>query len=141
MMNFDWQKFFQPSYLFSSRIPPFSFLFRYVLLVLFLLYLVLGVISLILSRTMKKKKPYYLKPLRKFYTYFFTLGSTGLILFFFRQERVYLFNLRFWLLLWFVVGLVWLFFIIRYLILDLPDEKRRMRELEVYRRYLPKKKK
>ncbi len=67
-----------------------------------------------------------------------TLGCLALLSFFFTQTSTPLLGSRFWFLLWFIIGLVWLLFIAWYAVRQAPAERAARRKQQEYQKYLPR---
>lgn len=68
-----------------------------------------------------------------------TTGILGLLWFALRYEYTPLFSYRYWAGLIFLIGIVWLGFIIKYLIFDLKRDRKEIANKIVKEKYLPKK--
>lgn len=71
----------------------------------------------------------------------FWMGILGMIYLFFVFERVPIFSMRFWFLIWAAGVLVWLGFIVKYIKVDIPQKERELYNRWRFNKYLPKKKK
>jgi len=67
-----------------------------------------------------------------------TVGILSLLSFFFTQTSTPLLGSRFWFLLWLVIGLLWLYFIVRYAFTVAPVERAERAKQHEYQKYLPK---
>ena len=77
------------------------------------------------------------KILDKFGDLFTSMGISGLILFFFRQQSVPLLGYRFWFLGWAIIFVIWLALILKYLILRVPEVRVEQAEKARKEKYLP----
>lgn len=110
------------------------------LLVLFAVCLVAAVV-LSMVRELAHTSSAFKRLFKRLQTFFTTLGLVGfVILFFFWQQVPYL-SSRFWLLVWLVVGLVWLGFIGRWGFIELPRSRAEAAARREREQYLPKRKK
>jgi hypothetical protein len=66
-----------------------------------------------------------------------TIGFVGLLLIFFRQQRVVFLSMPFLLLLNVVGGAVWAYFIFRYITKVVPEKKKMIEEKKAKDKYLP----
>jgi hypothetical protein len=66
-----------------------------------------------------------------------TIGISGLVLIFFRQERIYFLAMPFLFILLFAGAVIWAYFILRYLVKTLPEKKKKEEEKESKQKYLP----
>lgn len=86
----------------------------------------------------KRKNPPLAKLFKKLRKLFFTMGLVGLILLFLSYEQIYLLGSHFWYLLWLIGFLVWLGFIARYMIFQMPKEKEEIEKKKRFLKYLPR---
>ncbi|MDP2586239.1 MAG: hypothetical protein Q8P32_00490 [Candidatus Komeilibacteria bacterium] len=68
---------------------------------------------------------------------FLSFGIVGLILMFFKQQRVPYLGMRFWLALWLVICLVWLAFILKFIFKEIPRIKEERKKQAEIKKYLP----
>ena len=136
---FNYKQFFDPRYLFVSPLSRFSSLYLKLILFLVFILLVGGIIILIWRKANQKRLTRLV--LDRVISFSFVLGLTGLFLFFARQENIALFNFRFWWIIYFVGGLIWLLFIIHYWIVVLPQERKKQLTKGKFEQYLPQSKK
>jgi Ca2+/Na+ antiporter len=66
-----------------------------------------------------------------------TIGVTGLMLIFFRQQRIYFLGMPFLMLLLVIGALVWVYFIYKYFIKILPVKKEELEKRKEKEKYLP----
>ncbi len=75
---------------------------------------------------------------KKIYYFFLINTLVGFIWLFFRAEAVPMFGARFWVLLLFIGDLIWLFYIVKYGIKQMPQEKKERSDRQQFKKYLPK---
>lgn len=68
---------------------------------------------------------------------FLSLGLVGLIFLFFKQQRLPYLGMRIWLGLWLVACAIWLGFIVKYIIVDLPKAKEEKKMKDELLKYIP----
>ena len=68
-----------------------------------------------------------------------TMGFLGILWTFCAYEGIPILSARFWLILWLAGLLVWVYFIMRYYVLEYTDFKIKRAERERLEKYLPKK--
>lgn len=68
-----------------------------------------------------------------------TMGSLGILWTFFAYEGIPILSARFWLVLWIIGLIIWIYFIVRYYVLEYTDFKIKLAEKERLQKYLPKK--
>lgn len=136
MINFS--RLIDLDFIFNSGIAPMSENFVKIFYVLFGLCLVLSLASRLFSRQQEKKGDL---PLKKFWqkltTFFASLGILGLILLFFRQQHVYFLAMPLFLYLWFLSGLIWAIFIIRWALVKMKKMQKDIAEKKEREKYLP----
>ena len=112
-----------------------------VVLNIFYVFFGLLIIGGIACKIMSKKHVAY-PPTRnifeKFYYLLATMGFAGLLLIFFRSAGAYFLGAPFWLLVWFIVFLVWLYFVLRYVFIKVPKLKEEIEMKRELEKYLPK---
>lgn len=67
-----------------------------------------------------------------------TMGTLGVILFFFSFEGIQLFGARFWYPVWGIGLLVWTYFIVCYVKYTVPVRRKREQQLREQGKYLPR---
>jgi len=112
--------------------------FRFLELV-FCALILFGVVAKIVS-VVKKSDYLFAVGAKKLVSPFFWMGVLGLILLVLDYERVTFFNSRFWYLLWALGFIVWMVFVMKKLIHDLPERKKIIDDRKKLEKWLPKKK-
>lgn len=112
--------------------------FRLFELVFFALIL-LGVVAKVAS-IVKKSDYLFAVGAKKLVNPFFWMGVLGLVLLVMDYERVTFFSARFWYLLWAIGFVVWMIFVLKKLVRDLPERKKMIDDRKKLERWLPKKK-
>jgi len=131
-------KFFDPSRLFHLQ-PAIALSTIYFLLVAFGILVIASIVVKFLKKNGNGDN--FLKNLyEKYFSVFLTMGIIGLVLTWFRYERVYVFSARFWLLLWFIGLVSWLTIIFRYQFKTIPQLREKKQKTREFNKYLPKKK-
>ena len=98
-----------------------------------------GIIILIWRKANKKRLTRLV--LDRIVSFSFVLGFTNLFLIFARQENLIFFKFRFWWIIYFGGGFVWLFFIVRYWLVVLPQERKKQLAKEKFEQYFSRSKK
>ena len=70
----------------------------------------------------------------------FTMGTLGMVVYFFSFEQIYLFGARFWFLLWFIGLVIWIVMIVRHAKVTIPDMKSAAANRAEFNKYIPRKK-
>lgn len=109
----------------------------WILLVVFVLAAIAGV-YLLVTREAKTKHNGLLK---KTYTvclhWLNSFGFVGLILFALRHYRVPYLGMRFWLIAWVLICFVWLLVIVKYLLVEVPEKKKKFIQDQELKKYQP----
>ena len=77
---------------------------------------------------------------RYFGQLFLTMGIAGMAWFFLTFEEIYLFGARFWFLVWLIIGIVWAWWIVRYVKVTIPELRQSGAAKKDSNKYIPKKK-
>lgn len=137
-MSLDFSRLSSLYYIFSPNLLPFSENIARAFYFLFGLFLILSLAArLVVSQQEKKKNVSLRKLWQKLTTFFVTLGITGLLLLFFRQQRVYLLAMPLFLYLWLISVLVWLILIIHWAVVKMRKMQRETQERKEKEKYLP----
>jgi membrane protein insertase Oxa1/YidC/SpoIIIJ len=131
--------FFSGKYWFSLRPESYSQTVFTVLLVVFLVMIITSFVLLRLSRD-KKRDKYQIKILEKIGSWSGTIGFLAILFTILKQYHVYLFSARFWALIIFVVAVIWLYKIVQYVRVRVPEIKQEKEDREELKKYLPKSK-
>ena len=96
------------------------------------------VFSLFFLWRSKKSHDYILKKTWfKFYSWSLSFGLVGLLLTFLKEERIAYLGMRVWLVLWVLACLIWLGFILKFVLLEIPKMKEEKRKQAEIKKYLP----
>lgn len=115
----------------ASNLNKFDNLFSYIFLALAVLGLVLW------AGRFFSKHPVIKKLIGRFAVWSFSFGIIGLLWFAFRYENTPIFGKRFWVGLVFLVGMVWLGFILKYFLLRFFKDKKEHDDFQVKSKYMP----
>lgn len=124
------------SYWFSLHPEPFLGVVSKILYIFFGMLLLAGIVLRVLARKNIQNVPLK-KTYEKLYYLFSTLAVVGLILMFFRQQQVLFLGAPFWFLIWLIVFLVWLFFVLRYILIKAPKLQQEIALKKELKKYLP----
>ena len=127
--------FFKPSHLFTLRPGAMHFRAVMILLAIFMI-LIIGSLALKVYRK-KIRDGLKIKGLERLFRLFLTIGILGLIYLFFAWQGVVLLAARFWLLLILISGAVWLAFILKYLLMQVPQLRQELEQKRKFKKYLP----
>jgi len=127
--------FFSPSHLFSLRPPLMSDRAAIILAVLFGAFVILGLVSKILSA--KSPTGLMAKTQNWLFQMFLTIGILGFVYIFFATQGVVLLAARFWLLIIFGVWVVWLAFIAKYMFIEVPKRRSEIEKTKQFKKYIP----
>ncbi len=128
--------FLQPSYWFTLQPPEVGGLLGNILFVIFVAFLVLGIIGRIVVD--RRGDDRYKKEVGgRVSNLLVTMGVLGVILYFFSFEGIRLFGARFWYPLWIIAVCVWGFFLVRFVMREIPSRRKREEALKAQTKYLP----
>ena len=131
------QKYFSLNFWFDLSPGPFNLIALKILAVIFFVCLILMAVFIYLYK-FKKKDKFITHLYRKLYLFFFACAFIGFIFLFFFYEQAYLLAARFWFLLWILMFVVWLFFIIKFVVKDIPLQRKKIGKKREFEKYLPK---
>jgi hypothetical protein len=116
---------------------PSSFLnqFDHSLLWVFLGFTIAGVLLRVLAAL--NKHLIYQKLTRRFASLGLTMGIIGLAWYGLRYENTPIFSVRYWVAIIFLIAIVWLAFILKYLFTTFRSEKREFDRQALNSRYIP----
>ncbi len=134
-MTMDFSQLTSWQYWFTMRVGVLSDETRLWLAIVFGGAAVLAIASFFLF---KKQPPPLNNFFRKTFIFFLVNASVGVIWGFFRQEAIPMLGARFWVLSLFIIDLIWLFYIIKYGVKQLPQERKAQAEKKQFAKYLPK---
>ncbi len=129
-------RFLQTSFWFDRYPLPFFELAMWVTLGVFAVVLAFGIWSKLRANKTGLDK-LTASIWQKFGNLFLSLGLVGLVLLFFKQQRLPYLGMRFWLGLWALICLVWLGFILKYIFIEVPKKKEEKKKQEELRKYIP----
>lgn len=132
------KKFLNPSYWFDVWPGPPDVRFWRAVIGFAVLSIVIAVIATLLSRRYRTDSLRQ-RSFAKLMAWGYTVGPVFLVLAFFRFQRAYFLGMRFWYMAWAAAALVWLLFILKYRIFDLPKKLKLRQERARFEQYLPKK--
>lgn len=130
-------KFFNPTYLFELRPYTYPSTIR-LMLIFFVIMLIVG-IALKLIQKFKPLQKYQEKAIKKYASWLLFMSSWGLLLTWFKYERIQVLAARFWLVIWLVITIGWLVKIYFYQNKTLAQAKKQAENRQLLKKYLPKK--
>jgi len=116
-----------------------NLLFWRIMIGIAILSIILAIVAVIFIRRYKKdgvRRRLWVK----ISTWGFTMGPIFLILAFFRFQNAYFLSMRSIVALWILGTVVWLFFIVKYIVLVLPRRLEKQQEQATFNRYIPRSK-
>lgn len=129
------QYFFNPRHLLNLRPPVMSDRAAIILAVLFGAFIAAAIVSKILNG--KTKDGLMLKAYRKIFHLGLTIGILGFIYIFFAIEGVTLLSNRLIILLLLLTAAIWGGFIAKYIIKDVPENRKKIQEKRNFEKYIP----
>ena len=129
--------FFHPSYWFDLTPPPLLPVFDHILLGLFVACFLLGIVGrlTLLRRGWEKMMK---KAVQRASNALIVLGCFGLLLYAMSYERIYVLSMRAGYVLWIVLLAWYIWSIVRFVRVEIPETKRRHSEREEIEKWLPK---
>jgi len=129
----NWFKF---EYLFSNNLWPITTnVFRFAVGVYILIF-VLAVVFSVLRQSKRFAAPYR-RVMQKLAKWCFSFSIVGLILMFFRNQLIPYLGMRAWTMIWFVICAAWFIYILKFLFVNIPKQKKNLRIKEDFEKYLP----
>jgi len=119
------------------NLNPGPFLGSYLRMIYFaiILFLIAGVVSWIFIK--KNNQDVLTRRFwQKIQTFCFAIGAIAWILVFARQQRIIFIGMPFFFILFFICALMWLFFIIKYLVITIPQRKKEQQAKAAKEKYL-----
>lgn len=129
------QYFFNPSHFFSLRPAAMQNRAVIILAVTFGLFVIFGIISYFKKN--QAKNGLWTQAWQRLFHLFLTLGILGLVYVFFAAQGVTLLAARFWLLIIFLITLVWLGFVAKYMFFDIPKKQKTLEKKQNFDKYIP----
>jgi hypothetical protein len=128
------QYFFNPAHIFTLRSPAMQPRAIIILAVGFGILILAAMVSKVLGRTNDGLKA---RGYTKLVHLFTTIGILGYVYLFFAWQGVVLLGGRFWLLILGLVFVVWLGFIIKYFITEVPTKRQEIEKRRQIEKYIP----
>lgn len=126
---------FKIEYLFSNNLWPITIgVFRLAVAVYILIF-ILAVVFSILRKNKRFEAPYR-RIMQKFSNWCFSFSIVGLILMFFRHQLIPYLGMRAWTMIWFVICIAWLIYIFKFLLINIPKQKKNLKIKEEFEKYL-----
>jgi len=133
------EKILDPSYLFNL-VPGAPNLFIWKIFIgIAIASIIIGIIATVLARRTRKDNLRF-KPWYRLSIWGYVSGLLILVLAFFRFQNAFFLGMRLWIFTWLLGMLIWLGFIIKYWIKDLPKKIQARKEDALFKQYLPRKK-
>src|SRR3989338_3815358 len=127
--------FFDPNHLFTLRPGAMHSRAVMILLIAFSVMIVAGLLIKLYRQRIKDGLK--IKALDRLFRLLLAIGVLGLIYLFFAWQCVVLLAARFWLLAIIISGLVWLGFILKYLLVEMPKLRHKLEQKRKFEKYLP----
>jgi len=127
---------FKLDYLFTNNLWPITTNVFRLAVAIYVLIFVLAIVFSIL-----RKKDFFTAPYRKAMqelgTWCFSFSIVGLILMFFRHQLIPYLGMRAWSMIWFIISIAWMIYIIKYIVVNIPKQKKDLKIREEFEKYLP----
>jgi len=126
-MNFT--RIIDPKFIFNPGLGPMNGIFVWIFYTIFGLFLVLSLASYVVARKNDKlnKKP-LARLWHKLNDFFLYLGLTGLLLLFFRQQRIYFLSMPLFMYLWLIWAIIWFYLIYKWIKIRMTNMKQEIQE-------------
>lgn len=139
-LGIDWGKIFSIPFWLEVNPGELSEGFeRFFLVVLIICYALYGASKLGQKQLIAKRSFIIAKFIQKVGTYFLTMAVCFTFIFFFRYEAIPVLGGRFWIFIWLVMGLVWLIYLAKYYLKELPSQLKELENRNRLRKYFVKK--
>ena len=130
----DFKKLIQPSFIFNYQ--PQTFTFFWYSVIIFSAMVLSAVTVAIFLKT--QGKPYLEKLKSSIFSLLLWTGGFGLALTFFHWQAIPYLSMRFLFEILFLVFIVWLIFILKYLIFNFKKEKQDFNQSQRFEKYMPR---
>ncbi|MBL7021985.1 hypothetical protein ISR92_01525 [Patescibacteria group bacterium] len=127
---------FKLDYLFSNNLWPITTNVFRAAVGIYILIFVLAIIFSILRKKDRFSGPYK-RAMQKISTWCFSFSIVGLILMFFRHQLIPYLGMRAWTMIWFIICIAWMIYIIKYIVINIPKQKKDLKIREEFEKYLP----
>jgi len=127
--------FFNPKHLFNIRPQAMQPRALTILMIIFAVFIILAIVSKLLA--IKQKDALIKKGMKQLFNFFLTMGLLGFSYLFFAWQGAILLSARAWLLIGLVVAVIWIFFILKYLIIAVPKKRKAITEKREFEKYIP----
>jgi len=139
-LGIDWGKIFSaPFWLDVAPGDLSDFFEKMFLAALIICYVFYGASKLGEKRLIAKRSFIVAKFLNKIGNFLLTMAVSFTFIFFFRYEAIPFLGGRFWVLIWIIIGIIWLGYLIWYFQKVLPKQKQALEQKNKLKKYLPKK--
>lgn len=103
------------------------------------IYILIFALAIIFSLLRKKQTitVSYRKAMQKLSTWCFSFSIVGLILMFFRHQLIPYLGMRVWSMIWFIICIVWMLYIIKYIFVNIPKQRKDLKIREEFEKYIP----
>jgi len=127
---------FKLDYLFTNNLLPITTNVFRLAVGIYVLIFVLAILLSILRKKDRFAKPYR-RIMQKFSSWCFSFSIAGLILMFFRHQLIPYLGMRAWTMIWFIICAAWMIYILKYLFVNIPRQKKDLKIREEFEKYLP----
>jgi hypothetical protein len=139
-LGIDWGKIFSAPFWLEVNPGDLSDAFEKMFLVVLIICYGFYAASKIGERQLIKRRDFIdAKFLSKIANFLLTMAVSFTFIFFFRYEAIPYLGGRFWILIWALGGIIWLGFLIRYFVAQIPAQKKGLEEKRKLKKYLVKK--
>ncbi len=128
------------SFWFSLYPPALTPWATRVMLVIFMALFIVGIVGKIYSIKTKLEK-WTRRAVDKASGMLITMGVLGLMLFMFAYEQIPVLSMRFGYIIWFIILGIWLYFLYKFIYIEIPKQRKLKEAREHVDKWLPKPKK
>lgn len=130
-------KFIQFNFIFDRYPTEIHLPTFYVILGFFILLFLLGLTFALFASKKEKADKIIAKFFNKVSNWGLWSGIIGLLITFFRYERVAYLGMRFWTIIWLLFIFGWFILILKYFLKDVPKLKKEKERKKEFEKYLP----
>jgi len=123
-------------YLFTNYMAPISSATFKLATIVYLLFFIAAIVFSFIRKG-KEIDKLYVRLFQRLGNWCFSLSIVGLLLMFFRHQLVPYLGMRAWSLLWWLICAIWMIYILKYLLVNIPKQKKKLKIKEEFEKYLP----
>ena len=138
-LGIDWGKIFSVPFWLEVNPGELSDRFEKIFLVVLAVSYFFYGLSWLMEKKLKAKREFIkVKFWKKVGNFCLTMAISFTFIFFFRYEAIPVLGGRFWILIWLIMGAVWLIYLVRYCLIIVPNQLKELQDKQKFHRYLKK---